>query len=255
MSIEISHLVVNGCSFTYCQGLDDPKTQGWPALLSNSLGIPVVNLAKKGSGNDGILRRTYEYHYKNKKKYPNSRPFYIFGFSHATRKEEYFKTFNGSILEDFKTIDFHYEESLSFANPETFYDPFYINKIVEYGYAMSIDYNNRERMKFLYWNSLVNLCKAEKIPYITADFFPTEDETIVQYMKTYFDEMYTTALGDINYVGRIPNMTSHIEKLPCGHESIQSMPIISDVFYKKMREVYKDIKVTDRSFLTTSELI
>ena len=39
---DITHLVVNGCSWTYCQGLDDPKTQGWPALLAKKLGVEVL---------------------------------------------------------------------------------------------------------------------------------------------------------------------------------------------------------------------
>ena len=65
--LEISHLVVNGCSFTYCQGLESPNTQGWPALLAKKLNVPVVNLAAPGSSNDGIYRRTYDYFYNDQK--------------------------------------------------------------------------------------------------------------------------------------------------------------------------------------------
>jgi hypothetical protein len=59
--MDITHLVVNGCSWTYCQGLEDPKNQGWPKLLADQLGCEVVNLAIPGTGNDTIHRRTYEY--------------------------------------------------------------------------------------------------------------------------------------------------------------------------------------------------
>lgn len=59
--MKISHLVTNGCSWTYGQDLYNPLTQSWPARLADLLGLPVVNLAVPGSGNDGIYRRTAEY--------------------------------------------------------------------------------------------------------------------------------------------------------------------------------------------------
>lgn len=93
--IEISHLVVNGCSLTYCQELEDPKAQGWPALLAKKLGVPVVNLAYCGSGNDGIARRSMEYFYKDKKF--NNKPFYIHAWSYLARREDIFKTVSGEI--------------------------------------------------------------------------------------------------------------------------------------------------------------
>jgi len=59
--MKISHLVTNGCSWTYGQDLPNPLIQSWPARLSKLLGLPVVNLAVPGSGNDSIYRRTAEY--------------------------------------------------------------------------------------------------------------------------------------------------------------------------------------------------
>jgi hypothetical protein len=50
--IDVTHLVVNGCSWTYGTGLAHPKEQAWPALLAKQLGVPLVNLAIQGSGND-----------------------------------------------------------------------------------------------------------------------------------------------------------------------------------------------------------
>jgi len=87
--LEISHLVVNGDSFTYCQGLENPMEVGWPALLAKKLNVPVVNLALRGSNNNSIVRRTYEYFYMDK----NTKPFYIIGFSHATREEDIIQSF------------------------------------------------------------------------------------------------------------------------------------------------------------------
>ena len=87
-NVKLSHLVVNGCSFTYCQGLENPAEQGWPALLANKLKVPVVNLAIPGSGNDAIFRRTYEYFYLNKKH--NNFPLFINVWSFSGSREEFF---------------------------------------------------------------------------------------------------------------------------------------------------------------------
>jgi len=84
--IEISHLVVNGCSHTYCQGIHNPKINGWPAIVANRLGVPLVNLGARGSGCDGILRRTYDYFYRDLKN--NNKPFYVIGWTGGTRREE-----------------------------------------------------------------------------------------------------------------------------------------------------------------------
>ena len=251
MSIEVSHLVFNGCSFTYCQGLDDPKTEGWPALLGKTLGLPVVNLAVGGSGNDAIQRRTYEYHYKNKKKYPKSKPFYIFGFSGATRREEFFKKYNNLALTDFISLEL---EASAVDLVSTLSNADEIHKIVEYGHLMNLSLEVCERKKFLCWNSILNLCNASNIPYITADYLPTVDKDVIKYMLSFFPEMYTEALQDRNYLGKANQLTAHIkEKLPCGHEPKESMPIIHDAFYKKILEVYGEIKVINEKFLSLDQ--
>jgi hypothetical protein len=63
--LKITHVVTIGCSWTYCQGLDSPSTQGWPALVAKKLNVPLVNLAVPGVGNDFIHRVSHEYIYKN----------------------------------------------------------------------------------------------------------------------------------------------------------------------------------------------
>jgi hypothetical protein len=85
--ITISHLVVNGCSLTYGEGLEDPSTQAWPALLAKKLNVPVVNIAMGGTGNHRIYRKTVDYFFKD----TDSNPFYIIGMSSCTRIEQYIK--------------------------------------------------------------------------------------------------------------------------------------------------------------------
>jgi hypothetical protein len=85
--------VTNGCSFTFGDELDDPKTQAWPALLAKRLGLPIVNLALPGSGNDCILRRTTEYLYKGLPK--DSKPLVVIAWSQDWRREEWFTDYYG----------------------------------------------------------------------------------------------------------------------------------------------------------------
>jgi hypothetical protein len=48
-------LITHGCSFTFGQELDNPITQSWPAHVANKLNCTLVNLAKLGYANDGIV--------------------------------------------------------------------------------------------------------------------------------------------------------------------------------------------------------
>jgi hypothetical protein len=51
-------LYFNGCSHTRGDDLDDPYTQAWPAILSNSIGCEFLNDAVSGNANDHIIYRT-----------------------------------------------------------------------------------------------------------------------------------------------------------------------------------------------------
>jgi hypothetical protein len=235
--IEISHLVVNGCSFTVCQGLEDPCQQGWPALLAKRLGVPVVNLAIGGSGNDGITRRTYEYFYKNKNL--GSKPFYINVFSHATRREEFFKQYKGQDINDFWGLNLNAcSLDLLGSLKEEFRAEDY-----EVAHIMNLSFEACERKKILNWVSCINLFKANNIPYLTADFMPTKDDAVISYMENHYTEIYNTAIKDENYVGKLPELTKHLPKLPCQHETLEAMPILANAMYDKIMSVYKNISI------------
>ena len=62
---KINRIVASGCSFTYGQGLDDPKTESWPAQLSKMFDVECVNLAKIGHGNEHVQDSIIDYIAKN----------------------------------------------------------------------------------------------------------------------------------------------------------------------------------------------
>lgn len=157
--IEISHLVVNGCSFTYCQGLDNPQIDGWPALLAKKLKIPVVNLAMLGSGCDGIYRRTVDYFYKNLD--TKSKPFYIISWSDAIRREEFLYTKDNKEFNDYSILHLAYPTS-----------------ILEHELAYHLNKDTikaAEKRKYNYWAGIINLLENNKVPYFMNDFMPCDD--------------------------------------------------------------------------------
>lgn len=233
MSIEISHIVANGCSFTYCQGLPAPWVEGWPALLGKRLGVPVVNISTPGSGNDGILRRTYEYFYKNK--HLDGKPLYVVAFSHATRREEFFKKYRGKTIDEYFGLDLSASD-IDFVAGLSYNET--ASELYELAHVMNMSYEACERKKFISWNSVVNLFKANNIPYITADYMPTYDDDVESYMKKNYNEIYSECLQDKNYIGKLSELTRKFKKLDCGHDPIEAMPVVCNEIYNKIVENY-----------------
>ena len=112
---DYKYLVANGCSFVQGSGLHDPLPN-WPVknvegrfsdVLSKKLNCQEINIAAGGSGNDKIVRTTFEWVEQNKEKLDT---LIILGLSHWTRKEIWVNEINE--YDKFKTVqeDFYYNE-------------------------------------------------------------------------------------------------------------------------------------------------
>jgi hypothetical protein len=226
--IQISHLVTNGCSFTYCQGLENPREQGWPALIAKKLGVPVVNLASKGSGNDAIFRRTYEYFYLNK--HLNNKPFYITAWSFCVRREEFFATYRGLPLEDFQTIDL--------SSGGTMEKEIVFNAMTDKGMVAC------ERKKMLYWAACLELFKSNNIPYLTTDYMPNSDESIYKILQQKFPTQFESVYNDSNKIANFVNLAKPFadDRLPCGHDGPKAMAVLADYAYEQIMARY-DVEV------------
>lgn len=235
MSLEISHLVVNGCSFTYCQGLDYPSKQGWPALLAKKLNVPVVNLGIKGSGNHAILRRTIEYFYQDKSY--NSKPFYIIAFSQAMRREEYIKKYRNQPVDNFYNLSTFGDEPIERAIFE------HIDEKGEY---------YMELRKLIYWLSIVNLFKANNIPYFTTNYMSDHDSSI-ELLKLHYKNLYDEINNDEFRVKDFFKLGTNFEKLPCGHESFEAQQVVADYCYNTMIEKYGNIIPVKTNYCTLKD--
>ena len=234
--MQISHLVTNGCSWTYCQGLEDPKTQGWPALLANKLGVPVVNLSIPGSGNDTIHRRTYEYFFEDLPN--NSKPLYITGWSQPWRKEEWCrKYYNKYLPNGYCTLSFPDK------GPKNFYEAALLDNWSEEDFL---------RRTLLYQLSLDALFKSKNIPNLAtffAEYENQESKPILEKYKNIVDYLHKSS----NTISPVYKLTTHYEKLTCGHEGYEAMEVIANYMYDEIISKYGNIASVQSNYLALKE--
>lgn len=241
MTIEITHLVTVGCSFTYCQALYDPPNQGWPRLLANKLGVPLVNLGEPGSSNDGIARRTYNYFYKNLP--TNSKPLFVVAMSQNVRREEYFTEFDhDSGFGPEQINDYH---GLTIGDKK--------NPVAKAIYEQMNDigvYKSQER-KLRLWASIINLFKANNIPYVISDYIPYTDEETELYIKLNYPELNKYINMDSNKLKDFSFITKGYPKaMDKGHDGPDAQIVLADYIYKQLLKRHeKIIPIKDAKFL------
>lgn len=228
MNVEVSHLVVNGCSYSYCFNLENPKENGWPALLANKLNVPIVNLSETGSSNDAILRRSLEYFHKDKK--TNSKPLYIIGWTGSTRREEYYRDLNETLFVSLKTEN----------NP---FEKFLVEQLCTEAFVYY------EQKKLMYWSSLIDLCKLNNIPYVMTDFIPFL-ETERQLLQERFPEFYDYVINDYYNLPNVrDSMYDNKDKylMQCGHYNKEGNKVLADFFYDEILKRYT-IEPTEKEY-------
>lgn len=217
--ITISHLVVNGCSFTYGDGLDDPTTQAWPALLANKLGVPVVNIAMGGTSNDRIYRKTVDYFLKD----VGSNPFYIIGMTSDTRREEYRRS--GEEYLPLNLISNH-------RTPGTW------GAKVEELLAQEMDFLPLLKRKYDIWLAIINLFRSNQTEYLVIDMINNNHHILIQEMIQIYPELYEYVINDDHHLKDYLEFVSELPKLPCGHDDAVAQVEIAKYIHDAMLERY-----------------
>lgn len=231
--MKISHIVTNGCSFTYCQGLSDITNQGWPALIANNLNCPVVNLGLPGVGNDSIHRRTYEYIYENQP-VDDYKPLVIIAWTQRWRREEWLIKENDYIL-------IHQPDSTS--------DSTYSQLSLLENYSDE----DFERRIVLYKLSLINLFENLEIPYLMFDYDGTYDPVILEKVRDNFPNNVKKSSNQYD-LGPLYKLTGPLPKLPCGHDDVPGQNVLGTHITEKIKEIYPNIEyVSNANFLSLSE--
>lgn len=233
--MDITHLVVNGCSWTYCQGLADPKTQGWPALLAKKLGVPVVNLAVRGSGNDTIHRRTYEYCFED---VAISKPLYVIAWSQTWRREAWCrKQYNNSMPDGYCSI------AMPNDSPQNHNE-----------YALLDNWSDEDfyRRLMLYRASLNSLFTARNIPNITS-FFADPNNIYKADIDKKFANLSKFLDVHTNIVKPFHEITGQYPVLPCGHDGYEAMPVLADFIFDQITRLYGEVNPIPSNFLSLGQ--
>jgi hypothetical protein len=236
--ITISHLVVNGCSFTYCDGLENPAIQGWPALLAKKLNVPVVNLAIGGTGNYRIYRKTVDYFFKD----TGSNPFYIIGMTSCTRIEQYSR-----LLSDYVALNL-------IGDPSTGLWETQFIKLSQRGNDPMV----LAKTKLDIWLSIINLFKSAGVNYLMADMI-CNGHLIDNELEELHPRLFDYTINDPNHVKGYLNFTRPLGKLPCGHDDAATQVMIAEYFYKEITNRYTVITenteyLTVKDFYTEPEV-
>jgi hypothetical protein len=234
----VTHFVVNGDSFTYCEGLEDRTNKGWPWLLAKHFKLPVVNLAVPGTGNDTIHRRTYEYYYLNQE-YGNN-PFFIIGWSQFWRREAWLNS----------------KKNYQFIGIPNRHKKF--KNIYQLPYLENHNDEDHVRRTLIYKSSLINLFHSFNVPYLMSDYSSDTDLIAISKEKIKNLDKKIKNLENYcynnNHVSAFCKITKHFSKTECGHDGIEGNFELSKFLIKTIKTKYSNINPTyGKKFLEFEE--
>jgi len=237
LNLKISHLVVNGCSYTYGHGIADPINDGWASIVAKQLGVPLVNLAIPGQGNTAIYRRTMQYFYKDL--LHDNNPFYIHAYTQSSRRECYMS--EGEAPQQFFIVD-----------------GYSVHSKLEKEIILNSDdhyYCLMEQDKLHRWASINSLLDANNISHLMADYMPR-----VGVLTNDFIEKYETILANELelHPGKLQNfneITDHLEKTPCLHETVEGHRYLAEYVLKQIEKRYNDIEVVESTHAKLHDIL
>ena len=237
--LKITHVVTIGCSWTYCQGLDNPSTQGWPALVAKKLNVPLVNLAVPGAGNDFIHRVSHEYIYRNLP--TNSKPLFIIAWSQYWRRETWQKrNYN----------DRHFNDYAPFHMPEE-HEKLHI---AFENFLVNFNYEDFFRKTFLYKLSLMNLFKVLDIPYMMTDYsYDTEEKYDFLPKLAHMSDLIDNNPYRIEHFYKIASDGE--PKLPCGHDGEKTQKVVANYTINEINRLFPNLKKIDGNFFTLNDFL
>ncbi len=240
MNLKISHLVVNGCSYTYGHGISDPIKDCWASIIAERLGVPLVNLALPGQGNQAIFRRTMQYFYQDL--LHDNNPFYIHAYSQSSRRECYIsKTADGQNMHQFYIVD-------GYATHSQLEKEIIINSDDHYYCLMEQDKLHR-------WASINSILDANNIPHLMSDYMPVTGSIV----NDFIEKHETILANELNlHLGKLQNfneVTQDFEKTPCLHETVEGHKHLADYIWKEIKKRYNDIEVVESTHAKLHDIL
>lgn len=227
LNLKISHLVVNGCSYTYGHGIEDPINDCWASIIAKRLGVPLVNLALPGQGNQAVFRRTMQYFYKDL--LHDNNPFYIHAYTQSSRRECYLA--DASPPHHFYIVD-------GYGTHSRLEKEIILNSDDHYYCLMEQDKLHR-------WTSINSLLDTNNIPHLMSDYMPNTSAVVQDFIERYETilvnelELHSGKLRNFNEV------TQDFDKTPCLHETVEGHKHLADYVWKEIEKRYDEIEVVD----------
>ena len=241
-TLKISHLVVNGCSFTYGQGIENPIQDAWPSIVARELGVPLINLAIPGQGNPPIQRRTLDYFYKDL--YNHNNPFYIHAYSQSARQEVYIYKRHEQVIQDYRLLD-------------SSGDGPYISQLEKEIVIQSDDYKYilLEKGKFHIWATINGLLDSYNINHMSTDYMPDANGEVSEWMHKHEYSLMTEIETHPSKLTNFNIVTTEIPKLPCSHETKEGHAFLAEYVLSEIKLRYKTIEVTDREHAKMHDML
>ena len=234
LNLKISHLVVNGCSYTYGHGIEDPINDSWASIVAKRLGVPLVNLALPGQGNTAIYRRTMQYFYKDL--FHDNNPFYIHAYTQSSRREAYHQE-----NQEFRIVG-------GAVNATPLEKEIIITSDEHYYCLLAQDKLHR-------WTSINNLLDIHNVSHFSTDYMPECDpitndfiDTNELILKNELDS-HPSKLQDFNII------TKDFEKTTCLHETEEGHKHLADYIWKEIETRYDDIEVINLPYAKLHDIL
>ena len=242
-TLKISHLVVNGCSYTYGQGIENPLRDGWASIVARELGVPLINLAIPGQGNGPIQRRTFDYFFQDL--YNDNNPFYIHAYSQSGRQEIYLhKNGRGDTIQDYCLLDSSDDRTkISGLEKEA------LIQSDEYHYYLL------EKQKFHIWAGINGVLDSYNINHFSTDYMPQTDGIISKWVEKQVYTLFTEIETHPSKIRNFNMVTDGIEKTKCLHETEEGHQAVADYTLSEIRRRYKTIEVTEHKHAKLHDIL
>lgn len=241
LKLDISHLVVNGCSYTYGHGIENPIDDAWPSLVAKKLGVPLINLAVPGQSNYAVQDRTFKYFFRDL--YNDNNPFYIHAYTQSQRREVYLaKDYLGQPYQDSILIDTSNHGKITRVEKEIVLETdHYCLKLLE-------------EKKYHIWHSINGLLDSHNINHLATNYMPCSDGSIIEWMHKHHYILQSEVDSHPNRLDNFNHLTGHLSKTPCLHETEEGHIVIAEYVYKQIKRRYNEINVVDKPFAKLKDI-
>jgi hypothetical protein len=199
----------------------------------------------RGSGNDAIHRRTYEYIYDNLS--TNSSPLVIVAWSQLWRREGWYEEYDSRKYQDYKGV-LHPAGETRKSNHIDWYQRIVIPHWNEEDFL---------RRTLLHKLSLQNLFNSLSIPYLMADYsHDILSDEYTKLIKTSKCKSFYESAYNKFHIDSLPGKIKHCTPLPCLHDGPEAQQILAEYILVEIKKLHPNITIRkDSPYLSVDNFV